>query len=71
MFFSVLISLYDRDNPLFFREAIKSIYDKQTLKPNEIILVVDGQINNNLELELKNLLKINKLRNYRLPKKNG
>ena len=71
MFFSVLISLYDRDNPLFFREAIKSIYDKQTLKPNEIILVVDGQINNNLELELKNLEYIKNLRIYRLPKNIG
>ena len=33
-----------------------------------IILVVDGQTNNNLELELKNLEYIKNLRIYRLPK---
>jgi len=43
--FSVLISIYKDDNPRYFREALESIYDSQLLKPDEIVLVADGMIN--------------------------
>ena len=41
--FSVLLSVYDRDTPQFFREALESIFN-QTLLPDELVLVVDGKV---------------------------
>ena len=41
MDFSVLISVYYKENPQFFQEALDSILE-QTLLPNEIIIVKDG-----------------------------
>lgn len=38
------MSVYRNDNPDHFREAIASISTHQTLKPDEIILVVDGPV---------------------------
>lgn len=52
--FSVLITVYKNDNPLYFKESLNSIWEKQTLKPAEILLIVDGEIT----LELKNEIKI-------------
>lgn len=45
---SVLISVYEKENPIYFRKAINSIY-KQTFLPEEIVLVVDGPIPSELE----------------------
>ncbi len=42
--FSVAISVYKNDNPIYFDRALESITDQQTIKPNEIVLVVDGPI---------------------------
>lgn len=42
--FSVAISVYKNDNPLYFDRALESITDKQTIKPDEIVLVVDGPV---------------------------
>ena len=47
--FSVLISVYIKETPLFLKEALKSIWDDQTLKPNEIVIVKDGKLNEELE----------------------
>lgn len=47
--FSVLISVYKKDNPLFFIQALKSIYEEQTLKPDEIVIVCDGKIGDELK----------------------
>ncbi len=47
--FSVLMSIYDGDDPAFLKRAMHSIYDEQTIKPNEIILIKDGPINSSLE----------------------
>ena len=41
--FSVVISVYKNDNPQWFDIALNSIIE-QTIKPKEIILVVDGPI---------------------------
>lgn len=51
--FSVLISLYGREKPSFFREAFKSIYDEQTLKPDQIVLVLDGALPADLQAEVE------------------
>lgn len=42
--FSVAMSVYKNDNPQFFDRALESITDLQTIKPNEICLVVDGPV---------------------------
>lgn len=44
MDFSVITSVYRNDNPLFVKEAIDSILVNQSLKPSEIVLVVDGPV---------------------------
>lgn len=46
--FSVLMSVYQKDNPVFVARAIESVTVKQTLKPNEIIIVVDGPVTEEL-----------------------
>lgn len=52
--FSVLMSVYEKDNPKFFYDALESIYEKQTLKPDQIVIVVDGPITNDLNHVLNN-----------------
>lgn len=44
MKFSVLISVYKTEVPEFLEKALNSIWIDQTLKPNEIICVIDGPI---------------------------
>lgn len=44
MKFSVLISIYFKENPEYFNSAMKSIWTHQTLKPDEILLVEDGPL---------------------------
>ena len=46
--FSVLMSIYFKENPVFFDQAMLSITDRQSLKPNEIILVLDGDLTQEL-----------------------
>lgn len=46
--YSVLMSVYKNDNPLFLKEALESIYDKQTRKPDEIVVVFDGPLTEDL-----------------------
>ena len=41
--FSVLMSVYIKENPIFLKDAIESIQN-QTMKPSEIILVEDGPL---------------------------
>lgn len=47
--FSILLSLYSKENPLFLHQALQSIWDQQTLKPDEIVLVKDGPLTKELE----------------------
>ena len=42
--FSIAISVYKDDNPTYFDKALESIYTLQTVKPSEIILIVDGPV---------------------------
>ncbi len=50
--FSVLMAVCFSDNPEYLNSAILSIHDNQTLKPKQIVIVVDGPIN----IELKSVL---------------
>lgn len=48
MKFSVCMCVYNGDHPIFFNDALISIKN-QTLPPDEIVLVVDGPINSQLD----------------------
>lgn len=53
--FSVLLSVYYKENPEFLEKSIESIYLGQTLKPDEIILVEDGPLTEELYSTIENL----------------
>lgn len=46
--FSVLLSIYYKESPIHFTQALKSILE-QTLQPTEIILIKDGTLTSELE----------------------
>lgn len=46
--YSVLMSVYKNDDPIFLKEALESIYDSQTIKPDEIVVVFDGPLTDEL-----------------------
>ena len=45
---SVLMSVYKNDDPVFLKTALESIYEKQTRKPDEIVIVFDGELTEEL-----------------------
>ena len=55
---SVLLSLYFKEQPSFFNECFTSIWEKQTVKPTEIILVLDGPIGNELNACVQHWLQV-------------
>lgn len=52
--FSVVMSVYRNDKAEFFLRALNSITNLQTIKPSEIILVVDGPIQSEVDKVIKN-----------------
>ena len=44
MKYSVLMSVYKNDDPSFLKIALESIYEQQTRKPDEIVVVFDGHL---------------------------
>jgi hypothetical protein len=46
--FSVLMSVYEKDRPEYFKEAMDSILN-QTVRPDEIVLVKDGPVTAEIE----------------------
>lgn len=54
--FSVLLSVYKSESSDYLRLAINSIYKNQSLKPDEIILVKDGILNEDLESCISDLI---------------
>ena len=57
MKYSVLMSVYKNDSPDFLKTALESIYDKQTKKHDEIVIVFDGPISSELESVLNTFKK--------------
>ncbi len=51
--FSVLLSVYSKENSRHFSEALQSIWSSQTLKPQEIVLVKDGPLTEALDSEIE------------------
>lgn len=47
--FSVVMSVYHKDNAVFFDRALQSITEQQAVKPSEIVLVCDGPLNDSLD----------------------
>jgi glycosyltransferase involved in cell wall biosynthesis len=42
--FSILMSIYHSDDPHYLDIALRSIYDDQILKPDQIVIVADGEL---------------------------
>lgn len=64
MKFSVLMSVYKHDDPIYFRDALTSLCES-TVVPCEVVLVVDGPISDKLDEQVfvfKNLLNIKIIR---------
>lgn len=49
MKFSVLLSIYRNEDATYFSRAMTSIWDDQTVKPSEIVLVKDGLLTEKLD----------------------
>jgi len=50
------MSIYYKEDPVFFELAMQSIWDDQTLKPDEIVLVIDGPLNTAMASVIKKWL---------------
>lgn len=60
--FSVLLSIYFRENRIYLAQALASIYDDQILKPSQIVLVLDGPLTSELTNEIEYwILKLNNI----------
>ena len=64
MKFSILMSVYFKENPLYLDRALESVFN-QTIIPNEVILVEDGKLTKDLDKiiskykkEYKDILKV-------------
>lgn len=67
--FSVLMSVYYKENPKFLDQALNSVFT-QTIKPSEVVLVEDGELTRELNMVIKKykenynkILKIIKFKN--------
>lgn len=70
--FSVLMPVYRNDKPEDFRLAVESISEKQTITPNEVLIIVDGPVPEPLYHEIdefSNRIKYFKV--LRLPENKG
>lgn len=50
--FTVLISVYAKENPSWFHSAMQSIWDHQEAKPSEVVLVQDGPLTADLYAQI-------------------
>ena len=48
MNFSVLLSLYNKENPVALEQCFQSIWIDQTVQPSEIVIVLDGPVGEQL-----------------------
>lgn len=64
--FSVLMSVYKKDNPIYLDKALNSV-ESQTIIPTEIILVEDGPISDELQ-KIINKHKLNFINNFKVIK---
>ena len=57
MRYSVLMSVYKNDDADFLKIALESIYDQQMRKPDEVVVVFDGPLNERLYAVLEEFRK--------------
>jgi glycosyltransferase involved in cell wall biosynthesis len=69
--FSVLMAVYSKEDPDHFRTALESVWVKQTLKPNEIVLIKDGPLTQELDNVMEQFGRIAPLKIYTLDKNLG
>lgn len=70
--FSVAMSVYCKDNPIFLDRALQSITDKQKILPSEIVLVCDGPLCEQLDNTIRKYEKCYPIFNtIRLPENKG
>lgn len=58
--FSVVISVYKNDKAECFDLALKSVMVEQTVKPNEVVLIVDGPVSDEINQVIQKYEKIQK-----------
>jgi glycosyltransferase involved in cell wall biosynthesis len=63
--FSVVMSVYANDDPVFFKEAFGSLMSQSNL-PSEIIITVDGPVDKKLDTEIKKISQISIVKILRL-----
>lgn len=51
--FTVILPVYIKENPLYLKKALESIWDDQTLKPKQIIIIEDGPLTDALYSEIQ------------------
>lgn len=56
--FSVLLPIYQKEKPKYFEESLQSLIN-QTRKPNQVVIVKDGELTNELEEIIKKYQKEN------------
>lgn len=72
MDFSVAMCVYGGDNAEFFDRALESVTDLQTVKPSEVVLVVDGPVPQEIDEVIWKYEKMyESFRAIRLPKNGG
>lgn len=69
MDFSVLMSVYRNDNPLFFKEALASVTIAQELKPNQVVIVFDGPVSEEIETTISHIRKMDESIEYTVIRK--
>ena len=57
MKFSVLLSVYGKDDASFFKEALLSVSKEQTVKPAQIVVVEDGPVPEDIEHAIEDAIK--------------
>ena len=57
MQFSVLLSVYGKDDASFFKEALLSISKEQTIKPAQVVVVEDGPVPEGIEQSIDDAIK--------------
>lgn len=70
MEFSVLLSVYNKENPKYLAASLASLA-QQTLCASEVIMVVDGQIDGELEAVLNSYIDVLKMKIIRLAQNVG
>lgn len=69
--FSVLISVYKNDSKLWLIEALSSIWDNQILKPDEIVIGIDGDITDEVNFVINSFANNKPVKIFRFPTNRG